>query len=79
MRTLSVCAALLVPSLAFAQSAPKVGNKPLVQVKPQGCKYVGSVRGAKLWTGDCVESGLPKGSAAETAAPPPAPAPVERQ
>ncbi len=53
----------------FAQSAPpKVGNKSLVQVKPKepmGCKLVGTVRGAKLWAGDCVASEL-RGSTTTT-------------
>ncbi len=43
---------------AFAQSAPpKIGNKPLAQAKPKaptGCKLVGTVKGTKLWAGDCV-------------------------
>jgi hypothetical protein len=42
----------------FAQeSSPKVGNKLLVQVKPKGptgCKLVGTVKGTKLWAGDCL-------------------------
>jgi hypothetical protein len=45
---------------AFAQGlAPTIGNKPLVQVKPKvpaGCKLVGTVKGTKLWAGDCVAS-----------------------
>lgn len=49
--------------VAFAQnSPPKVGNKPLVQVKPQaamGCKLVGRVKGIKLWAGDCVGGAAP--------------------
>jgi len=47
---------------ATAQDAlPKAGNKPLLQVKPkvpEGCKLVGTVRGTKLWAGDCVSSEL---------------------
>jgi hypothetical protein len=46
---------------AFAQSStpkkPEVGGKPLVQIKPSapiGCKLVGTVKGTKLWAGDCV-------------------------
>ena len=38
-------------------ASPKVGTKPLVQVKPKepmGCKLVGTVRGTKLWAGDCI-------------------------
>ena len=54
--------AICFSATAFAQSAPpKVGNKSLVQVKPKepmGCKFVGSVRGTKLWAGDCVGSAL---------------------
>ncbi len=54
---------------AFAQSAtPKVGNKPLVEVKRKermGCKLVGTVMGTKLWAGDCVGSEL-RGSTTTT-------------
>ena len=43
---------------AFAQDAtPKVDGKPLVQVKPKepaGCRLVGTVKGTKLWAGDCM-------------------------
>ena len=51
--------ALLASTSAFAQEAqaPKVGGKRLVQVKPpspQDCKLVGTVRGTKLWAGDCI-------------------------
>jgi hypothetical protein len=45
---------------AFAQGAtPMIGTKPLVQVKPKGpvgCKLVGTVKGTKLWAGDCMAS-----------------------
>ena len=58
MRLLLVLVAICFSTTAFAQSAPpKVGNKPRVQVKPKepmGCKLVGTVRGTKLWAGDCV-------------------------
>ncbi len=57
MRVLLVLAAIGFSATAFAQSAPpKVGSKPLVQVKPNGssgCKLVGTVKGTKLWAGDC--------------------------
>jgi hypothetical protein len=60
MRALFVVITICFPATAFAQSAPpKVGNKPLVQVKPKepmGCKLVGTVRGTKLWAGDCAGS-----------------------
>jgi hypothetical protein len=73
MRSLLILVAICFSVTAFAQSAPpKVGNKSLVHVKPNepiGCKLVGSVRGTKLWAGDCVGSEL-RGSttAAETQA-----------
>jgi hypothetical protein len=60
MRSLSllILVAICFSATAFAQSSPpKIGNKPLVQVKPKepmGCKLVGTVRGTKLWAGDCV-------------------------
>jgi hypothetical protein len=59
MKVLVVLAAVCFSTTANAQDAPKVGNKPLTQVKPKepmGCKLVGTVRGTKIWAGDCVES-----------------------
>ena len=61
MRTALCFAILLIPTLALAQGAtpakrPTVGAKPLVQVKPRapvGCKLVGTVKGTKLWAGEC--------------------------
>jgi hypothetical protein len=63
MRTLLILAALIgFSASAVAQtSAPTVGGKPLAQVKPKepmGCKLVGTVKGTKLWAGDCVGSEL---------------------
>jgi hypothetical protein len=61
MRFLLVVAVIGFSANAYAQNAPKVGNKPLVQVKPKepmGCKLVGTVRGTKLWAGDCAGSEL---------------------
>ena len=67
VRVLVMLAAISFSATAFAQSAPpKIGNKPLVQVKPKeptGCKLVGTVKGTKLWAGDCVASEL-RGSTA---------------
>ena len=58
MRTLLIMAAIFSLSApAFAQTAaPRDGGKPLKQVKPSalGCKLVGTVKGTKLWAGDCV-------------------------
>jgi len=63
MRVLLILGAISFAAAAFAQGAPpKVSNKPLVQVKPKGpttgCKLVGTVKGTKLWAGDCVGSEL---------------------
>jgi hypothetical protein len=67
---------LLFATSAVAQTAPpKVGKKPLVQVKPQapmGCKLVGTVKGTKIWAGDCSAATAPT---AET--PPSASAPAQ--
>ena len=69
MRSLLILVAICFSATAFGQSAPpKVGSKPLVQVKPKapiGCKLIGTVRGTKLWAGDCVVSEL-RGSTATT-------------
>ena len=58
MRVLLILAGICFSANAFAQdAAPKVGNKPLAQVKPKepmGCKFVGTVKGTKLWAGDCM-------------------------
>ena len=66
-----------VTTSALAQgAAPKVG-KPMVQVKPKtaavtGCKLVGTVKGTKIWAGDCTDAAEMRGSApAAEAAPAP--------
>ena len=59
-------ALILLPTATLAQNTapakrPTVGGKPLVQVKPSapaGCKLVGTVKGTKLWAGDCTASEL---------------------
>jgi hypothetical protein len=59
MRMICIFAAIAFSTAAFAQTAPKVGTKALVQVKPKaptGCKMVGTVKGTKLWAGDCAAS-----------------------
>jgi hypothetical protein len=61
MRFLLVVAVIGFSADVYAQNAPKVGNKTLAQVKPKesiGCKPVGTVRGTKLWAGDCTGSEL---------------------
>ena len=57
MRTGLCFAMLLIPTIALAQGAtppkrPTVG----IQAKPRvpvGCKLVGTVKGTKLWAGEC--------------------------
>jgi hypothetical protein len=78
MRTLLILAAIVGFSApAFTQTAaPKVGGKPMKQVKPlapMGCKLVGTVKGTKLWAGDCAAASELRGTvpSAETAPPPP--------
>ena len=67
---------LLFATGAFAQTAPpKAAKKPAEQAKPQapmGCKMVGTVRGTKIWAGECV-------AASPAEAPPNANPPGEKQ
>ena len=59
MRAMVILAAACFSTGAYAQAPPKIGDEPLVQVKPKepvGCKLVGPVKGTKLWAGDCVAS-----------------------
>ena len=68
MRSLIILVAICFSGTVFAQSAPPKVGKPLAQVKPRaqmGCKLVGTVRGTKLWAGDCVGSEL-RGSTSTT-------------
>ena len=80
MRTLLILAAIIgLSASAFAQTgAPKIGGKPPVQAKPRapmGCKLVGTVKGTKLWAGDCAAAPELRGATPtdEPAAPAPAP------
>jgi hypothetical protein len=58
--------ALLFATSAFAQSAPpKAGKKPAAQARPagpMGCKLVGTVKGNKIWAGDCVDGAELRGA-----------------
>jgi hypothetical protein len=59
MRTLLILAAIIgFSASALAQTAaPKHSGKPLKQAKPiapMACKLVGTVKGTKLWAGDCL-------------------------
>ena len=66
--------ALFFATNAFAQSAPpKVGAKPLVQVKPtapMGCKLVGTVKSTKIWAGDCTDAVQIRGATSASEAAP---------
>jgi len=80
MRTLLIVATFVgLSASAFAQTAaPKIGGKPLMQAKPiapMACKLVGTVKGTKLWAGDCLAPPEIRGTSpmAEPAAPAPAP------
>jgi hypothetical protein len=74
MRTLLVFAMVCFSTAAFAQNPTPKKTKPIVQAAlraPMGCKLVGSVKGTKLWAGDCADAAELKGPAptAETAPP----------
>jgi hypothetical protein len=78
MRTLLILAAIIIFSGdASAQTAAPKGGK-LKQVKPSvpmDCKLVGTVKGIKIWAGDCATATELRGTApaAEPTAPAPAP------
>jgi hypothetical protein len=65
MRALLIFAIVCYSGCALAQTdAPKAG-KPTRQVKPQaatGCKLVGTVKGTKLWAGDCAPAAELRGT-----------------
>jgi hypothetical protein len=73
MKALLILVAICLSANAFAQDAPpKADNKPRAQVKPRepmGCKLVGTVRGTKLWAGDCEAAELRGSSAPATETP----------
>jgi hypothetical protein len=79
MRALVILAAVCFSATAFAQSPspPKSGKKPLLaQTKPKepmGCKLVGTVKGTKIWAGDCVDAAELRGAAPTAETSPPAP------
>jgi hypothetical protein len=78
MRTPLILAAAIIglSTSAFAQTAvPKPAGKPHKQpAAPMGCKLVGTVKGTKLWAGDCAASQASiTAEPTATAAPPEAP------
>ena len=76
-RAALVFAVTMISGVALAQGTPAkrpgVGGKPLAQAKPSpqtGCKLVGTVKGTKLWAGDCTDaSGLRTTTTGNEAAP----------
>ena len=67
MRTLLILAAIIgFSASALAQTAaPQHSGKPLKQAKPiapMACKLVGTVKGTKLWAGDCAAPSELRGS-----------------
>jgi hypothetical protein len=74
-KALLILFAIVLSSSAFAQdSPPKIGKNPLIQVRPaapMGCKLVGTVKGTKLWAGDCTAPDQLRGGVpVETSEPP---------
>jgi hypothetical protein len=60
MRALVGLAVLFAASGALAQNAkPPLAAKPRVAA---GCKLVGTVKGTKLWAGDCTDAAGLRGS-----------------
>ena len=58
MKLFLLAAALILSTSVYAQDAskpPSGGGKSAARMKPKavGCTLVGTVRGAKLWAGDC--------------------------
>jgi hypothetical protein len=84
MKVLFALAAIGFSTAAFAQSAaPVVGSRGRVKPKePIGCRLVGTVRGTKLWAGDCVSNdlrGTTPATETESPTPPTGSPPGEKQ
>lgn len=72
MKVLAAFVALSFSTAAFAQSAPPKAARPTAPPKvhsPMGCKPVGTVRGTKLWAGDCTDAASLRGAEPSGAAP----------
>jgi hypothetical protein len=70
MKALLILAMTCFSANAFAQDAsPKTATKQVKPKEPMGCKFVGTVKGTKLWAGDCMGPEL-RGAASETDSPP---------
>jgi hypothetical protein len=65
MRTLLVFTMVCFSTVAFAQSPAPKKPKPIAQALPRapmGCKLVGTVKGTKLWAGDCADAAELRGT-----------------
>ena len=76
MRGLVILAVVCISATAFAQSpAPKSAKKPpLAQATPKapmGCKLVGTVKGTKIWAGDCADAAELRGATPSAEVAPP--------
>jgi hypothetical protein len=75
MKIAIVMLALLFATSALAQSAaPKAGKRPAAQARqgaPMGCKPVGTVKGTKIWAGDCVDGAELRGATPSAEVAPP--------
>ena len=59
MRALLILMTVCLSAVAFAQSPPPKAAKSKAQQKSQtlmGCKLVGTVKGTKIWAGDCTDA-----------------------
>jgi hypothetical protein len=72
MKLFLFTAALILSTSVYAQDASKLptgGGKSAARIKPKapvGCTLVGTVRGTKLWAGDCTAPDQLRGSAPVT-------------
>lgn len=81
MRATPIFAAAIIyiSASALAQTPPpKAAAKPHKQPAAMGCKLVGTVKGTKLWAGDCtapseLRGSIPTAEPTAPAAPPEAP------
>jgi hypothetical protein len=75
MKIAIVMLALLFATSALAQSAaPKAEKRPAAQARqgaPMGCKLVGTVKGTKIWAGDCVDGAELRGATPSAEVAPP--------
>jgi hypothetical protein len=80
---ISVGGAAVAQGVPLAKK-PTVGGEPIFQAKPStpmGCKLVGTVKGTKIWAGDCAGASELRGAmpGEDVSSPPPAAAPIEKQ